>query len=43
MGVLLVPYGYNHGNPVQAVEADGIVDTIAHAAALFAAHRAGHR
>ncbi|AMR79933.1 phosphoglycolate phosphatase [Cupriavidus nantongensis] len=43
MGVLLVPYGYNHGNPVQGVDADGIVDSIAHAAALFAAHWAGHR
>jgi len=40
MGVLLVPYGYNHGNPVQGVEADGIVGSIAQAAALLTAHRA---
>lgn len=40
MGVLLVPYGYNHGNPVQGVDADGIVPDIARAAALVTAHRA---
>lgn len=38
MGVLLVPYGYNHGNPVQAVDADGIVDSLVKAAELLAAH-----
>jgi len=38
MGVLLVPYGYNHGNPVQAVDADGIVDSIARVAELLTAH-----
>jgi phosphoglycolate phosphatase len=43
MGVLLVPYGYNHGNPVQGVDADGIVADIAAAAALFGAHRASLR
>ena len=37
MGVLLVPYGYNHGNPVQGVDADGIVGTIAQAASLLTA------
>lgn len=40
MGVLLVPYGYNHGNPVQGVDADGIVDSIVRVAELLAAHRA---
>lgn len=40
MGVLLMPYGYNHGNPVQAVDADGIVDSIARVSELLAAHRA---
>jgi len=43
MGVLLMPYGYNHGNPVQAVDADGIVGDIARVAALLGAHRATHR
>lgn len=43
MGVLLVPYGYNHGNPVQGVDADGIVADIARAAALLAAHRSNQR
>lgn len=38
MGVLLMPYGYNHGNPVQAVDADGIVDSIARVAELLSAH-----
>ncbi|WP_454723252.1 MULTISPECIES: phosphoglycolate phosphatase [Cupriavidus] len=40
MGVLLVPYGYNHGNPVQGVDADGIVDSIAQAAEVLASHTA---
>ncbi|GJG97203.1 phosphoglycolate phosphatase [Cupriavidus pauculus] len=43
MGVLLMPYGYNHGNPVQGVDADGIVADIARVAALLAAHRTNHR
>ncbi|CAG2157001.1 Phosphoglycolate phosphatase, plasmid [Cupriavidus yeoncheonensis] len=38
MGVLLMPYGYNHGNPVQGVDADGIVDSIVRVAELLAAH-----
>ncbi|WER45633.1 phosphoglycolate phosphatase [Cupriavidus sp. WKF15] len=38
MGVLLMPYGYNHGNPVQGVDADGIVDSIARVAELLSAH-----
>ncbi|QET03543.1 MULTISPECIES: phosphoglycolate phosphatase [Cupriavidus] len=39
IGVLLMPYGYNHGNPVQGVDADGIVADIARVAALLAARR----
>lgn len=39
MGVLLVPYGYNHGNPVQAVDADGIVADIVQAAGILGARR----
>ena len=27
--VLLVTYGYNHGEPVRAVDADGFVDSLA--------------
>lgn len=33
--VLLLPYGYNHGEPVQNVESDGIVPTLMHAAQLI--------
>jgi phosphoglycolate phosphatase len=32
--VLLVTYGYNHGEPVRAVDADGFVDSLAELAAL---------
>ena len=32
--VLSVPYGYNHGRPVQEIDSDGIVETL-----LEAAHR----
>lgn len=39
MGVLLVPYGYNHGNPVQGVDADGIVASIVKVAELLGMHR----
>ncbi|RLK29573.1 phosphoglycolate phosphatase [Cupriavidus plantarum] len=39
IGVLLMPYGYNHGNPVQGVDADGIVPDIARVAAILAARR----
>lgn len=28
--VLLVTYGYNHGEPVRAVDADGFLDSLAH-------------
>jgi phosphoglycolate phosphatase len=27
--VVLVTYGYNHGEPVRAVDADGFVDSLA--------------
>ena len=33
--VVLVSYGYNHGQPVRTVDADGWVDSIAEAAALL--------
>jgi phosphoglycolate phosphatase len=33
--VLTVPYGYNHGQPVQEIESDGIVETLLHAANLI--------
>ncbi|MBV8633129.1 MAG: phosphoglycolate phosphatase [Burkholderiaceae bacterium] len=33
--VLLLPYGYNHGESVQNVESDGIVATLMHAAQLI--------
>ena len=31
--VLLVTYGYNHGEPIRAVPADGFVDSMAELAA----------
>ena len=31
--VLLVSYGYNHGEPVRAVDADGFLDSMAELAA----------
>jgi phosphoglycolate phosphatase len=34
--VLTVPYGYNHGRPVQEIDSDGIVATLLHAAQLVA-------
>jgi len=33
--VLTVPYGYNHGQPVQEVDSDGIVETLLDAAHLI--------
>jgi phosphoglycolate phosphatase len=33
--VILVTYGYNHGEPVHAVDADGFVDSLAEAAAML--------
>ena len=35
--VLNVPYGYNHGQPIQSVDSDGIVDTLLEAAQLISA------
>jgi phosphoglycolate phosphatase len=36
--VLTVPYGYNHGRPVQEIDTDGIVDSLLSAATLIASH-----
>ena len=36
--VLSVPYGYNHGKPVQSINSDGIVDSLLQAANLISAH-----
>jgi len=38
--VLTVPYGYNHGRPVQEIKSDGIVDSLLEAARLIGAHNA---
>ncbi len=35
--VLNVPYGYNHGQPIQEVDSDGIVSTLLDAALLLSA------
>jgi phosphoglycolate phosphatase len=35
--VVLVTYGYNHGEPVRGVDADGYVDSLAHIGAWLAA------
>ena len=36
--VLAVPYGYNHGKPVQEIHSDGIVGSLLEAAKLISAH-----
>jgi phosphoglycolate phosphatase len=36
--VLTVPYGYNHGRPVQEINSDGIVSSLLEAATLIRAH-----
>lgn len=36
--VLTVPYGYNHGRPVQEIQSDGIVDSLLDAARLIGEH-----
>ena len=36
--VLTVPYGYNHGRPIQETDSDGIVDTLLEAADLIRSH-----
>ena len=38
MATLTVPYGYNHGQPVQKIESDGIVATLLDAAKAVVAH-----
>ena len=38
MSTLTVPYGYNHGQPVQKIQSDGIVATLLGAATAIAAH-----
>lgn len=38
MATLTVPYGYNHGQPVQKIKSDGIVATLLDAAKAVAAH-----
>jgi phosphoglycolate phosphatase len=39
--VWLVPYGYNEGQPVQALDCDGFVDDLAQAAAVLGAMSGG--
>jgi phosphoglycolate phosphatase len=39
--VLTVPYGYNHGRPVQEIDSDGIVNSLFDAATLISAHNRG--
>jgi phosphoglycolate phosphatase len=36
--VLMVPYGYNHGESIQDTDSDGIVDTLLQAATLISMH-----
>ena len=36
--VLTVPYGYNHGRPIQEINSDGIVGSLLDAATLIIAH-----
>jgi phosphoglycolate phosphatase len=38
MATLTVPYGYNHGQPVQKIESDGIVASLLDAAKAVVAH-----
>jgi phosphoglycolate phosphatase len=40
MATLTVPYGYNHGEPVQSIKSDGIVVSLLGAAKAIAAHNA---
>ena len=40
--VLTVPYGYNHGEAIQNIQSDGIVETLLEAAQLFAAKKRTH-
>ena len=41
--VLNVPYGYNHGQPIQDVDSDGIVETLLDAASLIRWGQSAHR
>ncbi|WP_261547279.1 phosphoglycolate phosphatase [Burkholderia multivorans] len=41
MATLTVPYGYNHGKPIQTINSDGIVDSLLVAARAIVAHNAG--
>ena len=41
MATLTVPYGYNHGKPIQTINSDGIVDSLLAAALAIVAHNAG--
>ncbi|KAF1028576.1 MAG: Phosphoglycolate phosphatase, plasmid [Burkholderia plantarii] len=43
MATLTVPYGYNHGNAIQTINSDGIVDSLLAAAQAIAAHNALER
>jgi len=36
--VLTVPYGYNHGRPIQEINSDGIVSSLLEAAEQISAH-----
>jgi phosphoglycolate phosphatase len=40
MATLTVPYGYNHGKPVQTIKSDGIVATLLAAATFIVNHHA---
>ena len=39
MATLTVPYGYNHGQAIQTIKSDGIVDSLLGAAKAIAAHQ----
>ncbi len=40
LATLTVPYGYNHGNAIQTINSDGIVDSLLVAAQVVIAHNA---
>jgi phosphoglycolate phosphatase len=40
LATLTVPYGYNHGNAIQTINSDGIVDSLLVAAQVITAHNA---
>jgi phosphoglycolate phosphatase len=43
LATLTVPYGYNHGQPVQSIDSDGIVGSLLDAARLIAASHTAAR